>query len=39
VRNNRTGETDKAMTTDGVYKVVLAYMREIGLGHIATSKG
>jgi site-specific recombinase XerD len=34
VRNNRTGETDKAMTTDGVYKVVLAYMRQIGLGDV-----
>ena len=34
MRNNRTGETDKAMTTDGVYKVVLAYMRKIGLGDV-----
>ncbi len=34
VRNNRTGTTDKAMTPDGVYKVVLFYMREIGLGAV-----
>lgn len=34
VRNNRAGGIDKAMTTDGVYKVVLGYMRKIGLGDI-----
>ena len=33
-RYNCTGGIDKAMTTDGVYKVVLGYMRQIELGDI-----
>ncbi len=32
VRNNLTGRTDQAMTTDGVYKVVRYYTRKIGIG-------
>ena len=31
-RNNLTGRTDQAMTTDGVYKVVRYYTRKIGIG-------
>ncbi len=34
VRNNRTGETDKAMTPDGVYRVVVSYLNRIGLGSV-----
>lgn len=34
IRNNRTGELDKAMTPDGVYRVVVSYLRKIGLGSV-----
>lgn len=34
VRNNVTGKINKAMTTDGVYKVVRYYARKIGIGDI-----
>ena len=34
VRNNVTGKINKAMTTDGVYKVVRYYARKIGVGDI-----
>jgi integrase len=34
VRNNRTGEVDKAITPDGVYRVVVFYLRRIGLGAV-----
>ena len=34
VRNNLTGTLDEPITTDGVYKVVQYYSREIGLGDI-----
>ncbi|MDZ3838892.1 MAG: tyrosine-type recombinase/integrase [Rhodospirillales bacterium] len=34
VRNNRTGNTGKAMTPDGVYRVVVSYLRRIGLGDV-----
>jgi integrase/recombinase XerD len=32
VRNNLTGRTDEAMTTDGLYKLVRYYARKIGIG-------
>jgi len=34
VRNNLTGKINKAMTTDGVYKVVRYYAGKIGVGDI-----
>ncbi len=34
VRNNVTGKINKAMTTDGVYKVVRYYAQKIGIGDI-----
>ena len=30
IRNNRTGELDKAITPDGIYKLVRAYSAELG---------
>jgi integrase len=34
LRNNITLKKDEAMTTDGVYKVVMGYARTIGIGNI-----
>ena len=33
VRNNRNGKIDKAMTTDGVYKMIRDYAEQIGVGN------
>ena len=34
VKDNTSGKTNKAMTTDGVYKVVRAYTQQLGLGDL-----
>ena len=34
VKDNTSGKTSKAMTTDGIYWVVKAYARQIGLGEL-----
>jgi integrase len=34
VRNNLTGTLDEPMTTDGVYKLVRGYARNIGIGEV-----
>lgn len=34
IRNNITMKKDEAMTTDGMYKVVMWYVRKIGIGNI-----
>jgi integrase len=31
LKNNHSGKLEKAMTTDGVYKMVMSYAKEIGL--------
>ena len=37
VRNNVSGKIDKALTTDGIYKVIRSCVRKIGLSDIDTS--
>lgn len=31
IRNNRTGELDRALSTDGVYKLVRGYAKKLGV--------
>ena len=33
VRNNRNGKIDKAMSTDGAYKVIRGYAEQVGIGN------